>query len=210
MLFFYSAYHRQAIAALDGCDAAIGLLQNAVISVEEPNRFKRIVLNDESEGTPLFGTAAIFWNDPVPSYHIPSKLAAPCVVSRKTFLIPRSGQLSGVIGKVVLPYGRIIGGAVSEDAIRVHCHTERDAGFLFVFLSSEYGVRQLKARAFGTSIPHLDVRQISSCLVLSRGHPIWASLGEKGLIVSMLRGKAIELEDSAKSIVESTIESDNA
>jgi type I restriction enzyme S subunit len=207
--FFYSTYHRQAVAALDGCNEEIRLLKNAVISIEEPNRFKRIVLNDDSEGTPLFGTSAIFWNDPEPSYHIPSKSAAPCIVSRKTLLIPRSGQLSGVIGKVVLPYGRIIGGAVSEDAIRIHCHTESDAGFLFVFLSSEYGVRQLKARAFGTSIPHLDVRQISNCLVLSRSHPLWESLGDKGLMVSMLRGEAIEMEDSAKRIVEYAIESDN-
>ena len=63
-----------------------------------------------------------------------------------------TGFLSGIIGSVVLPYGDIVGGAVSEDAIRVYFETEVDAGFAFVALTSEYGRRQLKARAFGSSV----------------------------------------------------------
>jgi type I restriction enzyme S subunit len=202
---FHGTYHSEAIESLRTGERKVCPLREVVQSVEEPNRFKRIVLDAESLGVPLFGTSAIFWNDPEPSYYLPKKLAMPYIVTRKTLLMPRSGQLSGVIGRVVLPYGDIVGGAVSEDAIRVHCQSENDAGFLFVFLSSEHGVRQLKARTFGSSIPHLDVRQVGCCLVPERSDDLWTKIGEMGLEVSRLRGEAIDLERRARALVEKAI-----
>lgn len=203
--FFHGQYHAEALTSLRGGARRACPLRTLVAGVEEPNRFKRVVLDSDSTGTPLFGTSAIFWNDPEPSYYLPQKLAKPYIVTRRTLLIPRSGQLSGVIGRVVLPYGDIVGGAVSEDAIRVHCQSENDAGFLFVFLSSEHGLRQLKARTFGSSIPHLDVRQIGSCLVPEKSADLWTEIGEMGLKVSRLRDEAIVHERSARAMVEKAI-----
>ena len=105
---FHGTYHSEAIESLRTGERKVCPLREVVQSVEEPNRFKRIVLDAESLGAPLFGTSAIFWNDPEPSYYLPKKLAMPYIVTRKTLLIPRSGQLSGVIGRVVLPYGDIV------------------------------------------------------------------------------------------------------
>jgi type I restriction enzyme, S subunit len=203
--FFHSEYRNMAVRAIESCGLPIDTVAGVCSSVEEPNRFKRIVLDSSSGGVPLFGTSAIFWNDPEPSYFLPKKLAAPYVVSKRTVLVPRSGQLSGVIGRPVLPYGDIIGGAVSEDAIRVNCRREIDAGVLFVFLASEYGVRQLKARAFGSSIPHLDVRQIGACLVPKLPSAAWESVGTGGLRASELRGRSIVLERRARLMVEEAI-----
>ena len=175
-------------------------------SIVEPNRFKRVVLDADSGGVPLFGTSAIFWNDPEPSYYLPRKLAEPYIVNINTLLVPRSGQLQGVIGRPVLPYGDIIGGAVSEDAIRINCNTPAQAGFLFVFLTSDYGLRQLKARAFGTSIPHLDVRQIGECLLPALDQDVAERIGRAGLRVSEMRSKALHLEREARLAVEQAIE----
>jgi type I restriction enzyme S subunit len=105
-----------------------------------------------------------------------------------------------------LPYGDIIGGAVSEDAIRINCHTPVEAGLLFVFLTSDYGLRQLKARAFGSSIPHLDVRQIGECLLPELDQDVAARIGRAGLRVSELRSDALRLEREARLIIESEIE----
>ena len=77
-------------------------------------------------------------------------------IDETTVLVPRSGQLNGLIGHAVLPYGDVVGGVVTEDAIRLFSPNEAVAGYLFACLSSEHGRRQLKARAFGSSIPHLD------------------------------------------------------
>lgn len=207
--FFHSRYHSDVVGAIRNCGLAITSIGQMACGIQEPNRFKRIVLDADSGGIPLFGTSAIFWNDPEPSYYLPRRLAAPYVVGRSTLLIPRSGQLQGVIGRPVLPYGDIIGGAVSEDAIRINCHTETEAGFLFVFLSSEYGLRQLKARAFGSSIPHLDVRQISACVLPELSPTLAERIGGLGLRVSELRSDALRLEREAKLAVERAIEGDD-
>jgi type I restriction enzyme S subunit len=203
--FFHSRYHQDAAEAIKRAGRSQTLAQ-FTSSIVEPNRFKRIVLDADSGGTPLFGTSAIFWNDPEPSYYLPRKLAEPYIVSMNTLLIPRSGQLQGVIGRPVLPYGDIIGGAVSEDAIRINCHTPVEAGLLFVFLTSEYGLRQLKARAFGSSIPHLDVRQIGECLLPELNQDVAEHIGKAGLRVSELRSEALYLEREARLAVEQEIE----
>ncbi|MBP5946375.1 MULTISPECIES: methylation-associated defense system restriction endonuclease subunit S MAD5 [unclassified Pseudomonas] len=204
--FFHSRYHSDVVDAIRDCGLATTSIGQIARGIQEPNRFKRIVLDADSGGVPLFGTSAIFWNDPEPSYYLPRRLAAPYVVGRSTLLIPRSGQLQGVIGRPVLPYGDIIGGAVSEDAIRINCHSEIQAGFLFVFLSSEYGLRQLKARTFGTSIPHLDVRQISACVIPELSPTLAETIGKLGLRVSELRSDALNLEREARLAVERAIE----
>ncbi|MGY3961273.1 methylation-associated defense system restriction endonuclease subunit S MAD5 [Aeromonas popoffii] len=203
--FFHSRYHLDATAAIKQ-SGRFQTLAQFTSSIVEPNRFKRIVLNADSGGVPLFGTSSIFWNDPEASYYLPSKLAEPYIVSSNTLLVPRSGQLQGVIGRPVLPYGDIIGGAVSEDAIRINCHTPVEAGLLFVFLTSDYGLRQLKARAFGSSIPHLDVRQIGECLMPELDPEVADRIGRAGLRVSELRSEALRLERGARRAVEEQIE----
>lgn len=204
--FFHSRYHTEVTEAIRNCGLPSTDIGRFSDSVYEPNRFKRIVLDADSGGTPLFGTSAIFWNDPEPSYYLPRRLAAGVMVGRSTVLIPRSGQLQGVIGRPVLPYGDVIGGAVSEDAIRINCRSDIEAGFLFAFLSSEYGVRQLKARAFGSSIPHLDVRQIKACILPKLESDQAKQIGRLGVRVAELRGEALQLERSARFSVEEAIQ----
>ncbi len=203
--FFHSRYHRDATETIKQ-SGRFQTLAQFTSSIVEPNRFKRVVLDADSGGVPLFGTSAIFWNDPEASYYLPHKLAEPYIVSTNTLLVPRSGQLQGVIGRPVLPYGDIIGGAVSEDAIRINCHTPVEAGLLFVFLTSDYGLRQLKARAFGSSIPHLDVRQIGECLMPELDREVADRIGRAGLRVSELRSEALRLERWARRAVEEQIE----
>ena len=203
--FFHSRYHQNAVTAMKKAGATQSLA-DFTTGIVEPNRFKRVVLDADSGGTPLFGTSTIFWSDPEPSYYLPRKLAEPYVVDLNTLLVPRSGQLQGVIGRPVLPYGDIIGGAVSEDAIRINCQTPVEAGFLFVFLTSDYGLRQLKARAFGSSIPHLDVRQIGECLMPCVDVDVMKRIGQAGLRLSELRSEALCSEREARSAVEKAIE----
>lgn len=206
--FFHSRYHQDATDGIRR-SGRFQTLAQFTSSIVEPNRFKRVVLDADSGGVPLFGTSAIFWNDPEASYYLPRKLAQPYIVSTNTLLVPRSGQLQGVIGRPVLPYGDIIGGAVSEDAIRINCQTPVEAGLLFVFLTSDYGLRQLKARAFGSSIPHLDVRQIGECLMPELEQEVADRIGRAGLRVSELRSEALRLEREARRAVEEQIEGGN-
>ena len=206
--FFHSRHHNEAINGIKSCSSGFTTVAEMSSSVVEPTRFKRAKIDDERYGIPFFGTSALFWSDPVPIYMIAKALPGleQYIVHRKTLLVPRSGQLSGIIGRVVLPYGAVVGGAVSEDAIRINCPDENTAGYLFLALASGYGVRQLKARAYGSSIPHLDVNNIRSVLVPDLKPASKTALGKIGLRTALLRDEAIKLEKQARDLVASTIQ----
>jgi len=146
--------------------------------------------------------------DPEPAYYIARRQSGveQYVVDESTLLIPRSGQLSGIIGMCVFPYGKVIRGAVTEDAIRIRCSTLVDAGYLFIALNEEHSIRQLKARAYGSSIPHLDVHQIGRVLVPKLSEKERELIGKMGTNVGKLRDDAIKLEAEARSILETAIE----
>lgn len=206
--FFHSDYHQQSVARIRECVVQSISVAEIAQSVVEPTRFKRIAVDDPDQGVPFFGTSAMMWGDPAPSYYLPKAQVGieEYIVDAKTLLIPRSGQLSGIIGTVVFPFGRLVGGAVTEDAIRVRCENDTDAGYLYIALTSQYGLRQLKARAYGSSIPHLDVRHIGQVLVPDLGPSERKRIGQVGVNVATLRDEAIRLETEARTLVEQAIE----
>lgn len=201
---FHSQYHRSVTEPLlhlpPTSRTTVGQMAKSVI---EPPRFKRIRVNDSDYGIPFFGTTALMWADPVPVYYIIN--AEQYQIDEKTLLVPRSGQLNGIIGHVVLPHGQLVGGAVTEDAIRIVTDSPTGTGYLFIALSSEYGKRQLKARAFGSSIPHLDVRMVRRVIIPKPDDTIIEDFGKRGLSVSQFRSDAIEKEQSARELVEEWI-----
>jgi len=206
---FHSNYHRSVLDPLlklpKSRRTTVDELATRVI---EPARFKRIPVDDPQYGVPFFGTSALMRADPEATYLISKRTGGidELRVSETSLLIPRSGQLVGIIGQAVLPYGDLLGGAVSEDAIRVSAPDSSTAGYLFACLSSEYGRRQLKARAFGSSIPHLDVRMIGGCTVPDLGEKLIAKLGARAFTVASARHEAVQKERQARVLVESWIE----
>lgn len=205
---FHSRFHIDVVETIK--NSKIGGITVAEIahSVIEPTRFKRIPIEENEFSIPFFGTTPLMWATPKPNYFL-SKTQRDIesyIVSQLTLLIPRSGQIAGLIGTAVLPYGDLINGAVTEDAIRVNCQRDIDAGFLFVALRSDYGIRQLKARSYGSSIPHLDVKQIGQVIVPRLDTTDFEVIGKMGIDVANLRNKAIETENKAIALVESAIE----
>jgi len=205
---FHSNYHRSVLEPLlklpKNCRATVDDLASRVF---EPARFKRIQVEDPQYGVPFFGTSALMRAEPEITYFITRRTSgiADLMVGATSILIPRSGQLVGLIGHAVLPHGDILGGAVSEDAIRVEAPDEATAGYLFACLSSEYGRRQLKARAFGSSIPHLDVRMIGGTIVPKLDDTAMKKLGTRAFGVSTARHQAVQKEREARELVESWI-----
>jgi len=206
--FFHSRYQTEAILALRESGYPTIYVKDFADSIIEPLRFKRIPVEDTEYGIPFFGTSAMMWIDPQPTYHLPRRMVGidNYLVDERTVLIPRSGQLNGVIGTAVLPIGSLIGGAITEDAIRLNCGTSTDAGYLLIALRSDYGMRQVKARAFGSSIPHLNVDQIGRVLIPELDSDARLKIGTKGARTAQLRNEAIQLEFEATRIIERTIE----
>lgn len=191
---YHSGVHHSALKSImEGKEYLT--VKDIAESVIEPLRFRRTPM---TSGVSFMGTTALNQADPEISYYLPLRSETDSYrVDEKTVLLPRSGQIHGIIGQPSLPIGAALGGAVSEDAIRIFCPTPEVAGFLYLFLSSEYGRRQLKVRTFGTSIPHLDVDSISSVIVPRVSPEKMNNIGEIGQQIRELRHEAIQLEHSA-------------
>ncbi len=84
--------------------------------------------------------------------------------------------------------------------------TRRPDGHLFACLSSEYGWRQIKARAFGSSIPHLDESAVAGVVLPRLADARMDALGRRAFAVRTARNDAIGRERAARALVEGWIE----
>ena len=210
---FHGSYHHSALEPL------LGLPQSRRTTVGElasrvfwPPMFKRIRVEDPRYGVPFFGTSALMRADPGAGYLLSRRTPGfdDLFVDETTVLVPASGQLNGIIGHVVLPHGDVVGGTVTHDAIRLFCPNEAVAGYLFACLSSEYGRRQLKVRAFGSSIPHLDEARVGGVVLPRLDDEEMESLGRRAFAVRTARHDAVIKEREARTLVERWIERQGA
>ena len=210
---FHSHYHRSALEPLLDLPASRRTTAGDLVTrVFEPNRFKRVQVEDAGLGVPFFGTAELMRADPEYKYLVAKRTAgiSDLMVGRTTVLVPRSGQLVGIIGHAALPHGDILNGAVSEHAIRVIAPDNATAGYVFACLSSEYARRQLKSRAYGSSIPSLDEARVSGVVLPRLDDDRLKALGLRAFAVRAARHEAVGKEREARSLVEHWIERQGA
>lgn len=189
--------------------------QNAVpiseftLAVWEPNRGARIKVEDEQAGLQFLSSSAIFHLDPLGEYLI-SKKRTPhierLIVDEADVLIPRSGQLGGIIGRATLPLPSYYGQAASDHLVRLRFPAREDAFVAWAVLATEAGYRALTGTAFGSSIPSLD------CGLISRLRIPWPKGSLRRELVSVVSSyvdclsSAIEESRAATAMVESAIE----
>jgi len=183
-------------------------LGDQVERVFEPNRGSRLKVTDPAFGVPFLSSSSVFELNPSAEYlvsrsltpHLEGLLVSDCDV-----LIPRSGQLGGIIGRAVLPLPMNVGQAGSEHLVRVRCHSPQDAAYLWAVLASEPGYWALVGTAFGSSIPSLDSSLISDFTIpwlsdLDRQEI--GALAEKAVVA---QNKGNELEATAVALLEEKI-----
>lgn len=199
---------RQALAR----HAAVRL-GGKVESVFEPNRGPRLKVDDPAFGVPFLSSSEVFRLDPVGEYSI-SKRRTPhldkLLVSERDLLLPRSGQLGGIIGRAVLPLPTYYGHAASEHLVRVRCKSKEDAFFLWSVFASVPGYLATIGTAFGSSIPSLD------CELIAEMKVPWFDDAERLGLSRLVAGaveasaRAIHAERKAVRLVEDAIKRESA
>ena len=183
-------------------------LGDQVDRVFEPNRGSRLKDTDPAFGVPFLSSSSVFELNPSAEYLVSRSLTPHLeglLVSHCDVLIPRSGQLGGIIGRAVLPLPMNVGQAGSEHLVRVRCHSPQDAAYLWAVLASEPGYWALVGTAFGSSIPSLDSSLISDLTIpwlseLDRQEI--GALAEKAVVA---QNKGNELEATAVALLEEKI-----
>jgi type I restriction enzyme S subunit len=184
-------------------------LRDVVEEVFEPNRGPRRKVEDGAYGVPFLSSSEVFRLDPVGEYLI-SRSRTPHLerqlITDRDLLLPRSGQLGGIIGRAILPLPSYYGSAASEHLVRVRCRVKEDAFFIWAVLATEPGYYAAIGTAYGSSIPSLD------CALLGDLRIPWWSDQRREVIVSLVSrmitalSEAIDAERKAVVLVERAIE----
>ena len=184
-------------------------LGSKVESVFEPNRGPRLKVDDPAFGVPFLSSSEVFRLDPVGEYSISTRRTPhlnTLLISERDVLLPRSGQLGGIIGRAVLPLPTYYGHAASEHLVRVRCTSKDAAFFVWSVLASEPGYLATIGTAFGSSIPSLDCQLIADLKIPWFDDPTRRELGELVGSAVDANARAIHAERNAVRIVEEAIE----
>lgn len=128
------------------------------------------------------------------------------IVKQGQVLFQCVGQRYGIFGRPTLANRNLIGKAVSEHQIRITPHDLKDAGYVFTYLATGFGLRFLLKNSSGTSIPVLQedgARRIQIYWPDAKKRHQISAIAEKAW---ENRARAVELEEEARSLVERAIE----
>ncbi|MDD3639987.1 MAG: restriction endonuclease subunit S [Bacteroidales bacterium] len=162
--------------------------------------FKRYYINNKSLGIPLISSSGMMELEP--SYDsIISKEYNPdwekYVVNKNTILV----SCSGTIGNVTLVDSRLQGMAISQHALRVVLFDEKDIGFIYTFLSSDYGKSLISGKKSGAVIDEIYEDDLNRIDVPIIKHEIRQKLNDVISLAYSKRDTANELIKKARNLV---------
>lgn len=116
-------------------------------------------------------------------------------------LMTCSGTSSGSLGSTCLIHKNYENWVGTHDLIRIVSKDNFDSGYLYAFLSSDYGYYQALRNKHGAVIDHLTPQQIEEILVPIPSENQQKEIGDLVRKAYDLRAEAIRLEDEAQAIL---------
>lgn len=177
-------------------------ISNAVLL---PPRFARVYV-DEGYGRVLIGGKQLYELDPSSKKYLSNakhkKLLDQLEVYQNTVLITRSGT----IGKVAFVPKHWEHWIPSDHIIRVVPANDAIAGYLFIFLCSDYGYELITRYTYGAVVDEIDdnhVRQIA--IPLLKNKELQKRINDLALEANEKRYEAYKLEQQALRIMDNEV-----
>lgn len=170
-----------------------------------PMRFKRVYV-DEGHGRVLFGGKQLYELDPSGKKYLSvakhEKLFNKLEISQNTTLITRSGT----IGKVALVPKHWEHWIPSDHIIRVVPANNDIAGYLNIFLASDYGYQLITRFTYGSVVDEIDDTHVSNIPVpLLKDKDVQKQINDLALEASQKRYEAYTLEQQALRIMDEEV-----
>ena len=174
-------------------------------SVILPGRFKRVYV-EEGYGRPMIGGKQLGELDPSGKKYLSTarhkKEFDALAVSENTILVTRSGT----IGKVALTPRHWNSWIPSDHILRVVPASNDIAGFLYVWLSSEWAKPLILRNSYGAVIDEISDEQLAAVPVpLLTDKVLQSEINDLALRASALRSDAYDLEQSALRELETKV-----
>lgn len=171
-----------------------------------PGRFKRVYV-DEGYGRVFIGGKQISELDPtnkkyLSMVHHKDRIASQLELHENMTLI----TCSGTIGKVALVGKHWENWAANQHIIRVIPSSESIAGYLYVFLASEYGHQLITRFTYGSVVDEIDDTHVSQIAVpLLKNKEIQSQINALALAANEKRYEAYKLEQQALTIMDEKV-----
>lgn len=171
-----------------------------------PGRFKRVYV-DEGYGRVFIGGKQLFELDPtnkkyLSNVHHGDRISNQLELHENMTLI----TCSGTIGKVALVGKHWENWTANQHIIRIVPATEDIAGYLNIFLASDYGKTLITRFTYGSVVDEIDdnhVRQIA--IPLLKNHAVQKQINDLALEASEKRYEAYCLEQEALRIMDKEV-----
>lgn len=171
-----------------------------------PGRFARVYVG-EGQGVPFFGGKEIHQLNPTGRKFLSLKIHGARI--REQLSLIQNMILvtcSGTIGRVALVPGHWAGFAASQHVIRIVPVSEDVAGYLYVFLASEYGKALIQRFSYGATVPELDEHQVAQVIVpILHDSSAQTRISNLALKANELQSEAYNAEQEGIYIVEHDI-----
>jgi len=171
-----------------------------------PARFKRVYV-EEGQGTAFFGGKQIFELDPSNKKYLSlsfhgKRINSELKLIKNTVLVTRSGT----IGKVTITPSHWENWIINEHVIRVLPANENIAGYIYAWLSSDYGYELITSFTYGAVVDEIDDKQLSQVQIpLLKDKEIQKKINDLVLQANEKRYEAYVLEQRALKVLEEEV-----
>jgi type I restriction enzyme S subunit len=201
---FYSFKYISSLKAIQEYANIHKPLSEVTNSVFMGNRFTRNYV-DADNGIPFIGTKNTIQIRPTENKYLSKSETSnikDLFLENSWILLARSGSLGGTFGKVSFVHNNFEGYAGSEHIIRV-CpnHNEIDPGYLYAYLSSEYGYNGITQLRHGALIDEIDPEDLGKILIPIPSAKQQKEIGDLVRKAYELRAEAIQLEDESQDLL---------
>lgn len=163
-----------------------------------PGRFARVYVQ-EGQGIPFFGGKQIFELDPANKKYL--SLAKHGVRIKQELMLTENMILvtrSGTIGKVALVPAHWQKWVANDHIIRIEPADADIAGYLYVFLATDYGHELITRFTYGSVVDEIDSRHVSQVPVpLLKDKALQAEINRHALEANAKRTEAYHTEQEA-------------
>lgn len=115
---------------------------------------------------------------------------------------------SGTLGRTCFVYKNYEDWVGTHDLIRILCKENFDSGYLYAFISSDYGYNQVIRYKHGAVVDHLTPEQVEEIFIPIPSEIQQKEIGDLVRQAYNLRAEAIRLEDEAQAILTQALTQD--
>jgi len=175
-------------------------------SIILPGRFKRVYV-EEGQGRVFIGGKQLFELDPSNKKYLSlsqhgDRIEKQLELHKNMTLI----TCSGTIGKVALVGKHWENWAANQHIIRVVPADDSIAGYLNIFLASDYGYRLITRHTYGAVIDEIDDTHVSRIPIpLLKNHDVQLQINALALKANKKRYEAYKLEQKALEIMDKEV-----